>query len=528
MSMHLNYHFLRFLAPAMQERFAGSTIKACFSQNKEELILEMERSQEKYYLRAHLLAPQVYIEFPARFVRAKHNSPTIFPSLLEDKILSFSVFPYERALKMELISGQVLVLKLHGNRSNALLYAPEGITPSELFKKSVKEDHVLDWRTLPRELNLSWEHFAALEGNASQFLPTLGKLPREWLKENGYPEAGLPVKWSLLQELLDLLDSPLFYLVKKEGEVQLSLLPEDSPIDTFSDPLSACNALYYRAVILGNFDKEKNHLLKSYQDQLTKIRSYLTKSEESLKELENSPPPSQVADVIMAHLHEFSASEQEVELMNFYTGKPIKIKLKPNQKPQDFAANLYRKSKNRQLEVEQLLRTRKVKLQAEASLLSLLAQLAEVKDFKGLSSFRKSNKEDLPTQKNEESRPFKVFEVEGYTIWVGKSAKDNDEMLREFVHKDDLWLHARQVPGSHVVVRRKGMPPVPQQVIERAGSLAAYYSKLKTDSLCPVILTEVKYVRKVKGSAPGSVIVDKEKVILVVPKGPDEDSRVKN
>jgi len=224
---------------------------------------------------------------------------------------------------------------------NALLYAPEGITPSELFKKSIKEDLVLDWRALHRGLNLSREHFAALEGNASQFLPTLGKLPRTWLKEKGYPEAELPVKWSLLEELLDLLDSPLFYLVEKEGEVQLSLLPEDSSIDTFSDPLSACNALYYRAVILGNFEKEKNQLLKSYQDQLTKIRSYLTKSEESLKELENSPPPSQVADVVMAHLHAFSVPEQEVELMNFYTGKPIKIKLKPNQKPQDFGRSLF-------------------------------------------------------------------------------------------------------------------------------------------------------------------------------------------
>jgi predicted ribosome quality control (RQC) complex YloA/Tae2 family protein len=68
------------------------------------------------------------------------------------------------------------------------------------------------------------------------------------------------------------------------------------------------------------------------------------------------------------------------------------------------------------------------------------------------------------------------------------------------------------------------MPAVPQQVIERAASLAAFYSKLKTDSLSPVIVTEVKFVRKVKGSAPGSVVVDREKVILVAPKGPDQDT----
>jgi predicted ribosome quality control (RQC) complex YloA/Tae2 family protein len=60
--------------------------------------------------------------------------------------------------------------------------------------------------------------------------------------------------------------------------------------------------------------------------------------------------------------------------------------------------------------------------------------------------------------------------------------------------------------------------------LERAASLAAFYSKLKTDSLSPVIVTEAKYVRKVKGSDPGSVMVAKEKVILVAPTGPDQDT----
>jgi predicted ribosome quality control (RQC) complex YloA/Tae2 family protein len=95
--------------------------------------------------------------------------------------------------------------------------------------------------------------------------------------------------------------------------------------------------------------------------------------------------------------------------------------------------------------------------------------------------------------------------------------------LRGFVHKDDLWLHARQVPGSHVVIRAKGMPKIPTHVLERAASLAAFYSKFKTETFAPVIHTEAKYVRKVKGSPPGSVIVDRENVVMVTPKGPDSD-----
>ncbi|MCU0402565.1 MAG: NFACT RNA binding domain-containing protein, partial [Algoriphagus sp.] len=121
----------------------------------------------------------------------------------------------------------------------------------------------------------------------------------------------------------------------------------------------------------------------------------------------------------------------------------------------------------------------------------------------------------------------KVFEFEGFTIWVGKSAKDNDEMLRGFARKEDIWLHARQAAGSHVLIKMRGITVVPQGVLERAAELAAFYSKLKSDTLAPVMYTEAKYVRKVKGSAPGSVMVDREKVILVAPKGPDQDTAAK-
>ncbi|MEY3644271.1 MAG: hypothetical protein RLZZ207_966 [Bacteroidota bacterium] len=522
--MHLTYHFLRFLAPALSDSFSGNTIVSCFSQNKDELVLETEGSKGTLFIRAHLLPPHVYLSFSSQFHRAKRNTVSLFDSLIGDQILTCRAFSNERALKIELFSGKVLVLKLHGNRSNCLLYLPNETKPSLIFRNAISEDKILDWKSLDRELNLSQEHFIFLEGNVSQFLPTLGPVPRAWLKEKGYLEKNLPEKWKLIEELFDLLDSPLYSLVEKDGELLLSLLPEPQAKATYADPIVACNELFYQALVLGSFEKEKNTLLKSYQDQLRKTLAYLKKSTEKLQELKDSPSPSQLADVVMANLHVFDKTSREVELANFYTGETIKVSLKSNQKPQEFAASLYRKSKNRQLELDQLEKTLAAKNEQAKSLQSLLDRLGRATDFRGLKEFKKEHKEDLPAAKNEVSSPFKIFEVEGFTIWVGKSAKDNDEMLRNFVHKDDLWLHARNVPGSHVVIRKKGMPTVPQQVLERAASLAAFYSKLKTDSLSPVIVTEVKFVRKVKGSAPGSVVVDREKVILVAPKGPDQDT----
>ncbi len=518
--MHLNYHFLRFLAPALTDKFGGSEVNACFSQSKDELIIETSKG----FIRAHLLPPQIHLAFPDTFHRAKRNSIDLFESLIGEQIDFFRVAKFERAFWLNLKSGKRLLFKLHGNRSNILYFDSGENLPKLLFRNEISEDKMLLADALDRDLDLSWEHFEELEGNAAQFLPTLGKVPRNWLKAKGYPDADLASKWAWMQEMIDMLDAPIFALAEEDGALFLSLLPEKTILKSFSDPINACNELFYQAIVKGNFEKEKSKILKSLQDQLKKTESYIQKSSEKLKELQDSPPPSQLADVIMAYLHEFTNGKSEVTLSNFYSGSSVQVKLKPNQKPQDLAENLYRKSKNRQLELDQLQKNIDAKKASLEITLEKMIELEKVQDFRSLKLHLTTHKEDKIQAKEQSSLPFKIFEFEGFSIWVGKSAKDNDEMLRGFVHKDDLWLHARQATGSHVIIRKKGMPVVPKAVLERAAELAAFYSKLKNESLAPVIYTEAKYVRKVKGSAPGAVMVDREKVILVPPKGPDENT----
>jgi predicted ribosome quality control (RQC) complex YloA/Tae2 family protein len=114
--------------------------------------------------------------------------------------------------------------------------------------------------------------------------------------------------------------------------------------------------------------------------------------------------------------------------------------------------------------------------------------------------------------------PFRQFECDGFLIWVGKSAANNDELTLRHSHKNDLWLHAKDVTGSHVLVKWKAGKEFPKKVIERAAQLAAYYSKLKGSGWVPVSYTLKKFVRKPKGSEPGQVLVDKEEVVMVEPK----------
>jgi len=520
--MHLNYHFLKYLCPELEKAFLGYAIVACFSQNKDELIIETEKAGESRFVRAHLHPPQIFLSFPANFQRAKRNSIDLFKEIINDQITDCTVLNFERAFYFSLRSGKILLFKLHANRSNVLLYEEGGNKPLKLFRNGVVEDRDLDWTTLNKNYELTSERFEELDGNASKFLPTLGPIPRNWLKARMYPEADLQTKWQLIQELLDMLDAPLFSLVDMNGEIHLSLLPEENPIKSFADPVQAVNELFYLALVRGNFDREKKSLLKKYQDQLKRTNSYIQKSSEKLEELRNSPPSSQLADVIMANLHVFQEGNREAELLDFYSGKTIQVNLKPNQKPQDLAASLYRKSKNRKLQWNQLDKTIAAKIDQASGLEAKIEELQAINDFRGLKNYKKSHGEDKALQKEAVVLPFKTFEYEGFPIWVGKSAQANDDMLRGYTKKDDIWLHARMVPGSHVLIKTSGLKGIPAAVLETAASLAAFYSKNKNESLAPVIYTEAKYVRKVKGSPAGSVMVEKEKVLMVVPKGPEE------
>ncbi len=116
------------------------------------------------------------------------------------------------------------------------------------------------------------------------------------------------------------------------------------------------------------------------------------------------------------------------------------------------------------------------------------------------------------TPHSKRTGPFRRFtSADGLPIYVGRNAKENEELTLKFAHSDDLWLHAQGVPGSHVVVRlEKGVNP-PPETMKDAATLALLYSDLKKSGKGEVIYTRRKYVKKAKGRPPGTVTVTQEK-----------------
>ena len=128
------------------------------------------------------------------------------------------------------------------------------------------------------------------------------------------------------------------------------------------------------------------------------------------------------------------------------------------------------------------------------------------------------------TDDKKDKSSFRHFLVGGrYHIFVGKDSKNNDLLTTQFAKQNDFWFHARSVSGSHVVLRVENTKEViPKNILQKAASVAAYYSKAKTSKLVPVTYTLKKYVSKNSRHEPGQVTVTKETVLLVKPEIPKD------
>lgn len=126
--------------------------------------------------------------------------------------------------------------------------------------------------------------------------------------------------------------------------------------------------------------------------------------------------------------------------------------------------------------------------------------------------FRYKAKKDIdPTTK-----PNQFTSSDGFTILVGKNNKQNDYLTLRIADPEDLWMHTKNIPGSHVIIKCAGKE-VPDNTLLEAATLAAYFSKARLSSQVPVDYTMKKHVKKPSGSKPGMVIYETNSTIYVTP-----------
>ncbi len=511
--MHNNYYFQRQLSTQLQQELAGYTLVSCFSQNKDELIIEFNDTRRSFFIKASLLPQFCCLSFPKDFYRARKNSIDLFNEILMKKVLGVRQFENERSFSIELEESYQLLFKMHGNRSNLILFRDgEAIA---LFRNHLQADFEISLNELNRTIDFSKEAFELNLTKLPQLYFTFGKLVWDYWESKGFDKLSTQDQWRELVGLRKQLEHPSYFVVEKEDSVVLSLLPTDKVLHSLHQPISALNEFFLTASVSNTLQSEKSILQKEIHDQIKSSKNYISKNQQKLDELINDQHYQIWADLVMAHMHEIKTGTEKISLTSFYDGKPVEIKLKKDLNPQKNAEIFYRKAKNQQIEITKLKDSIRVK---QKEINTLEEKLNAIESTDNLKSLRRDNIPTKSPKEQSKSLPYHEFEFKGFKIWVGKNAEHNDELTLKNSYKEDLWLHAKDVAGSHVLIKHQSGKNFPKDVIERAAQLAAYNSKRKTESLCPVIVTPKKFVRKRKGDPKGMVVVERGDVIMVEPK----------
>jgi predicted ribosome quality control (RQC) complex YloA/Tae2 family protein len=210
-------------------------------------------------------------------------------------------------------------------------------------------------------------------------------------------------------------------------------------------------------------------------------------------------------------------------ILNDYQGNSIKIELNPKYSIIENAENYFKKVKKLKISLKVASeREDEINRKYEIALNKIL-ELKEIRNIKELKlhilNHHKFYQSRMEKEEKEISERFKVFELsEEAILYVGKEAKNNDELTFGFGKPNDYWFHLRGGSGSHCILKYTGKGNPSKEFIEKAASIAAYYSSQRNGGFVPVVYTQRKYVRKPKGANPGAVIISKENVVLVEPK----------
>lgn len=268
-------------------------------------------------------------------------------------------------------------------------------------------------------------------------------------------------------------------------------------------------------------NQQASELIRRVENELEKNRKKLGKQEEELLATENAEEFRQKGELLTTFLHQVPNDQDQVELDNYYTGEKIIISLDkaltPNQNAQRYFKR-YQKLKEAVKHLTSLIEETQATILYLESVETALAQaslteIAEIREELIQTGFiRRRQREKI--QKRQ--KPEKYLATDGQTIiLVGRNNLQNDELTFKMAKKDELWFHAKDIPGSHVVITGNLQPS--DEVKTDAAELAAYFSKARLSNLVQVDMIETRKLNKPTGGKPGFVTYTGQKTLRVTP-----------
>ncbi len=547
-----NYFTLRALVRTWAPDLAGCVLGDAFSQVKDELTLAFASpAGAEWTVRCSVRRPLLYVFRSTGYHRARRNVATLFGAARGRRVEAVRLAERDRMIFFDLEGGLHVQMLLFGGRANVLLVDAEGHV-AEAFRTDAHA--VGKAAPAPRPAPLP-ETFAAFEARwkasrnttaqaLSSALPLLDRTLADEVAHRAEVAAGDPPDYNehvrrrlfdVAQHVLAALRAPaprIYWDARGFPEafslIDLTHRADDAePFDTVDE---AARVYVRRRLAAAHFGRLYDPLEEALAEAAAHHR---TSAERMLGELQNESRAARYerwGHLLMAAPAHVPAGAEEVRLADLFSEEaaPVTIPLDPALSAVENAEHYYDRAR----------RTRRARAEAERGLVeteaqareagALLAALPRLDTLAGIKEFRKAEAERLaPFMRDGEGDlarvPFRRFVLRGgYEVWVGKSARQNDDLTFHHAQKYDLWMHARDLPGAPAVLRlpaRDAEPP--RHVVQQAASIAAYYSKGRGSKLVPVIVARRKHVRSPKGAPAGAVRVEHEQdALLVAPRLP--------
>jgi len=259
-------------------------------------------------------------------------------------------------------------------------------------------------------------------------------------------------------------------------------------------------------------------LLERLDDEVERVRGRAARLASELDDVEDPAPVRARGDLLLARFHEVPRGAERVTLTDF-EGAEVEIALDPALSPDANARKLYDRAGRLERAAERL----------PGMLERAREELARIEELAARVEAGEVEREELEAALPERPRtgggaedapalPYRRYRSSGgLEIRVGRGAAKNDDLTFHHSRPDDVWMHASQVPGAHVILRWGGEGAPPAKDLAEAATLAAWHSRARTSGSVPVAWTRRKYVRKPRKAPPGAVLPDRVETIFVKP-----------
>jgi predicted ribosome quality control (RQC) complex YloA/Tae2 family protein len=308
--------------------------------------------------------------------------------------------------------------------------------------------------------------------------------------------------------------------------LKLKTLEEEFSTLSYDDPNTLMDAFYVKKDKQDRLQNKSVDLQKLVHTNIERCNKKARILKETLAECEEKEAFRIKGDLLTSYIYTIKKGDKECTLLNFYNENEeeyIKIKLNETKTPSENIQFYYKKYNKLKTSEEYAKVQLEKNLQEIDYLNSVLTNILNADDYSeieeiknelietGYVRFRKNNK---TSKKVKTSKPLHFVSSDGIDIYVGKNNLQNDYLSLKFANKNHLWLHAKDIPGSHVIISAF---EVPDKTLEEAAIIAGFYSKGKDSLKVPVDYTKVKELKKPNGSKPGMVIYHTNKTIIINP-----------